>query len=121
MRVDRAHSTSSLGAVCGRGPDILAVFVDLLPWSAVLGAAFVGGLGLPRWVVALQESGRVKQFLDEFANALDVIVRGVKSGLPLNDGIRLIASEAPQPVQTEFRRSSKRSRSAFPFRRPSSA
>jgi tight adherence protein B len=46
----------------------------------------------------------VKKFLNEFPNALDIIVRAVKSGLPLNDGIRLIASEAPEPVRTEFRR-----------------
>src|SRR4029453_2110692 len=46
----------------------------------------------------------VKAFLEEFPNALDVIVRAVKSGLPLNDGIRLIAVESPEPVRSEFRR-----------------
>ena len=46
----------------------------------------------------------MKAFLNEFPNALDVIVRAVKSGLPLNDGIRLIANEAQEPVRTEFRR-----------------
>ncbi len=49
-------------------------------------------------------SRRVKAFLNEFPNALDVIVRAVKSGLPLNDGIRLIATESAEPVRTEFRR-----------------
>jgi tight adherence protein B len=63
-----------------------------------------GAFGLPRWFVSFRRTRRVKGFLAEFPNALDVIVRAVKSGLPLNDGIRLIASEAQEPVKTEFRR-----------------
>lgn len=71
----------------------------------VLGGAFVAGtFGLPRWFVAFKRQRRVKAFLEEFPNALDVIVRAVKSGLPLNDAVRLIASELPEPVRTEFRR-----------------
>jgi len=48
-------------------------------------------------------SRRQKAFLEEFANAIDVIVRGVKSGLPVNDCLRIIANEAAEPVRTEFR------------------
>jgi tight adherence protein B len=40
----------------------------------------------------------------EFANAIDVIVRGVKSGLPLNECLKIIAREAPQPLAGEFQR-----------------
>jgi tight adherence protein B len=47
---------------------------------------------------------RMKKFLREMPNALDVMVRSIKSGLPLNDGIRLIANESPEPVKAEFRR-----------------
>jgi tight adherence protein B len=47
---------------------------------------------------------RIKQFLEEFPNAIEIIVRAIKSGLPLNDGVRLIASEAKEPVRSEFRR-----------------
>lgn len=64
----------------------------------------VGGLGLPRWFVARKRNKRVIAFLNEFPNALDVLVRAVKSGLPLNDGIRLLAVEAQEPVKTEFQR-----------------
>ena len=46
----------------------------------------------------------MKAFLNEFPNALDVIVRAVKSGLPLNDGVRLIREQSQEPVKTEFRR-----------------
>ena len=68
------------------------------------GAAFVGGFGLPRWVVGYIRKRRINAFLLEFPNALDIIVRSIKSGLPLNDGLKLIALEAKEPVRTEFRR-----------------
>lgn len=67
-------------------------------------ATLVGGLGVPRWVVSFLRKRRIKAFLDKFPDAIDVIVRAVKSGLPLNDGIRLIAGEAAEPVKTEFQR-----------------
>ncbi|MGB3809124.1 MAG: type II secretion system F family protein [Parvibaculum sp.] len=69
----------------------------------VIAAAFVGALGLPRWVLSFLITRRQKAFLEEFANAIDVIVRGVKSGLPLNDCLRIISAEAAEPVRTEFR------------------
>jgi tight adherence protein B len=43
-------------------------------------------------------------YLDELPNAVEAIVRGVKSGLPLNDSMRLVAREAKEPIRTEFQR-----------------
>jgi tight adherence protein B len=68
-----------------------------------LAAGFVGALGLPRWILNFLIKRRQKAFLEEFANAIDVIVRGVKSGLPINDCMRIISNEAAEPVRTEFR------------------
>jgi tight adherence protein B len=82
----------------------LATFMLGAPLMVVGGALIAGTLGLPRWFVSFRRARRVKAFLEEFPNALDIIVRAVKSGLPLNDGIRLIANESPEPVRTEFRR-----------------
>jgi tight adherence protein B len=82
----------------------LIAFLAGAPLLVLPGALAAGALGLPRWFVAFMRTRRVKAFLNEFPNALDVIVRAVKSGLPLNDGIRLIASESAEPVRTEFRR-----------------
>ncbi|MDP3895506.1 MAG: type II secretion system F family protein [Mesorhizobium sp.] len=90
-------------AVCGVVLAALAWYGGA-PLYIVPGAFLAGTLGLPRWFVGFRRARRVKAFLNEFPNALDIIVRAVKSGLPLNDGIRLIASEAPEPVRTEFRR-----------------
>ncbi len=80
------------------------LFILGAPLILLPGGLLVGAVGLPRWFVAFHRNRRVKQFLEEFPNALDIIVRAVKSGLPLNDGIRLIASESPEPVRGEFRR-----------------
>ena len=90
-------------AICGVVVTLL-VFLAGAPLILLPGALLAGSLGLPRWFVSFRRGRRVKQFLEEFPNALDVIVRAVKSGLPLNDGIRLIASESPEPVRSEFRR-----------------
>jgi tight adherence protein B len=89
--------------ICGIAVTALAYFVGA-PLLILPGALLAGAFGLPRWFVSFRRARRVKAFLNEFPNALDVIVRAVKSGLPLNDGIRLIATEAQEPVKTEFRR-----------------
>ena len=67
-----------------------------------LAAAFVGAFGLPRWIVGKMIARRQKKFLAEFANAIDVIVRGVKSGLPLNECLKIISTESPSPIREEF-------------------
>jgi tight adherence protein B len=80
-------------------------FVVLITGSSLLVSllvAFACGFGLPRWFVARSAKRRQAKFLVEFANAIDIIVRGVKSGLPLNDCLQIIATEAPEPVKSEF-------------------
>jgi tight adherence protein B len=74
------------------------------PTMVVFGLPVVAGLGLPRWILGFLIKRRQNKFLTEFPNALDVIVRSIKSGLPLNDAIRLIANEGKEPVKGEFRR-----------------
>jgi tight adherence protein B len=69
--------------------------------SAVLG--FAGAFGAPRWLLSYLRKRREAKFLDHFPDAVDVIVRGIKAGLPLLDCIKMIVSEAPQPIKTEFR------------------
>jgi tight adherence protein B len=68
------------------------------------GFGLVAGLGLPRWFIGYLVKRRCKKFLEEFPNALEVMVRSIKSGLPLNDALRLIAADGQEPVKTEFRR-----------------
>lgn len=63
---------------------------------------FAGFLGLPRWVLGMLTKGRHTKITNQFADALDIIVRGVKSGLPLNECLRIIAVESPSPLRDEF-------------------
>ncbi|QCI96570.1 type II secretion system F family protein [Agrobacterium larrymoorei] len=86
---------------------VSAALVALLygaPPLIALGIGFVGVLGLPRWAIAFLIKRRQNKFLEEFPNALDVMCRSIKSGLPLNDAVRLIASDGQEPVKAEFQR-----------------
>lgn len=82
----------------------LLAFIAGAPLFIVLALGFVSGAGLPRWILGVLTSRRQKNFLAEFPNALDVMCRSIKSGLPLNDAIRLIAADGQEPVRSEFRR-----------------
>lgn len=83
----------------------VALLLFVLSGNAILALVglFIGGFGLPVWFLKRCKTKRLKQFGIEFPNALDVIVRGIKSGLPVNDCLRIIASEANEPVRGEFR------------------
>ncbi len=65
-------------------------------------AGLAGGLGLPRWVLGFLEKRRKHRITLQFVDAIDVIVRGVKSGLALNECLRMIARESPAPLGPEF-------------------
>jgi tight adherence protein B len=70
---------------------------------AAAGAGFAGGFGMPRWLLSFLKKRRENKFLHNFPDAVDVIVRGVKAGLPLGDCLRIISNESPEPVRAEFK------------------
>jgi tight adherence protein B len=74
--------------------------IGILP---ALGIAFAAGGGLPFWSLSFLKKRREAKFLQAFPDAVDVIVRGIKAGLPLLDSLKLIAAEAQEPVRSEFR------------------
>jgi tight adherence protein B len=84
----------------------LATYAVVLPMGlgalTTAGFAFAGGLLLPHIYVNGKRKSRLKRFADEFPNAVDVIVRGLKAGLPMTDCLRVIAAEAEEPVRGEF-------------------
>jgi tight adherence protein B len=61
-------------------------------------------IGLPQLTLARLRVRRINKFISNFPTAIDIIVRGIKSGLPLGDTIRIAATESPEPVKSEFRR-----------------
>lgn len=69
-----------------------------------LGFGFAAGLGLPRWIIGFLGTRRTKKFTEAFSDAIDIIVRGIKSGLPVHDCLKIIAKESPEPLGSEFKR-----------------
>lgn len=69
----------------------------------VLGVGVAAGLGLPRWIIGMKAKARMKKFSLAFADAIDILVRGIKTGLPVHDCFKIIARESPEPLAGEFR------------------
>jgi tight adherence protein B len=92
-----------LSVVTGVVGFLLPLVFGLNPLIAI-GVGLMFGLGLPRWVVGFLGKRRMKKFSGEFANAVDVIVRGIKSGLPVHDCFKIIAKESPAPLGPEFQK-----------------
>jgi tight adherence protein B len=86
-----------LAAICFA----LAMLVGGGPLGAT-GLAFAAGFGLPRWMLSFLKNRREKAFLRALPDAVDVIVRGIKAGLPLFESIKVVAADAPEPLRGEF-------------------
>jgi tight adherence protein B len=67
-----------------------------------VGLGFAAGFGLPRWILGFLKKRREKKFLKALPDAVDVIVRGIKAGLPLFESIKVVAADAPEPLKGEF-------------------
>ena len=68
-----------------------------------LGGLVIGGLGAPSWLLNHLRKRREKAFISELPTAIDLIVRGIRSGLPLGDCLRMVSTETREPVKSEFR------------------
>lgn len=79
---------------------VMRLGVGTLPAA---GFGFAAGLLLPHLYVNFRRTRRFKRFSAQFPNALDVIVRGTKSGLPLIECVKIVATEAQEPVRGEFK------------------
>lgn len=86
-----------VGLVMGALPALLGA-----PPLIGIGTAFVGFLGLPRWFLGFLKRRRQNVFINDFADAIDVMVRGLKAGLPVSDAMKIIAAESGEPVGPEF-------------------
>jgi len=69
------------------------------PLGAV-GLAFAAGFGLPRWMLSFMKKRREKAFLRALPDAVDVIVRGIKAGLPLFESLKVVAADSPEPLRS---------------------
>lgn len=90
-------------ALLGLGAALFALLSGQTPLVIAL-ATFAFGFGLPRWTLSFMAGRRRKKFTNHFATAIDVIVRSVRSGLPVNEAMRIVARESPEPVRSEFQK-----------------
>jgi tight adherence protein B len=81
---------------------VAAMIAGLTPALAVP-IALAGGLGIPHIVVGFLAGRRRKKFLAVFPEAVDLIVRGLKSGLPISESMTAVGREMADPVGGEFR------------------
>lgn len=108
VRITQAGLTWSLRAfyiVSAISGLVAAVVGLLLSGNLLIGLAigFAFAFGFPRWLLSYIRKRRLLRFINEFPNAVDVIVRGVKAGLPLGDCMRIVAQESQEPVRSEFK------------------
>lgn len=91
--------------VSGIAAFVLAVVMFLVTGNllAGIGALFVGGWGLPQWMLGYLRKRRIAAFINELPTAIDIITRGVRAGIPVGDCLRIISREAEEPIRTEFR------------------
>ncbi len=61
------------------------------------------GLGLPHWFIGFMIKRRIKLFTRRFPDSIELMVRGLRSGLPITETIGIVATEIPGPVGIEFR------------------
>ncbi|MBV9261519.1 MAG: type II secretion system F family protein [Pseudolabrys sp.] len=79
---------------------VMLMDVGILP---AIAAGFAGAFGVPMWLLKFLKKRRETKFLNTFPDAVDIIVRGVKAGLPLMDCLKMITTESPEPVKSQFR------------------
>jgi len=108
MRLGQAGLSWSVAAFHGRAVSMCLAAIALFAlgfgmkiWFALPIGVFAGYLAM-NFYVKTQCARRMKKFIEEFPNAIDIVTRGVKTGLPLGDCLRAIASEGQEPVRTEF-------------------
>ena len=80
----------------------LLIFKGLPMLLALLVGAFFG-FGVPHFVVGKMIKRRIAKFNSRFADAIDLMVRGLRSGLPISETIGIVADEVPGPIAEEFR------------------
>lgn len=88
------------------GLGIFSAFLYLIagmPTIGVIPVALIGAIGLPKLILKFIAAKRRKKFTSHFADAVDVVVRGIRSGLPVSECMNIIAREFEDPLGEEFR------------------
>ena len=92
-----------IGAGFGAFVSLTAFLAHVIWWVALV-LGLVAALGLPQWVLGFLAKRRTAKFTASLPDAMDIIVRGIKSGLPVHDCLKIIGRETSEPLAGEFRR-----------------
>lgn len=82
---------------------VALLLFHLPPLVAVL-SGIAAGIGLPHFVISSLIQRRGAAFNNQFPEAIDLMVRGIRAGLPIVETITVVAQEMPEPIRSEFRR-----------------
>ncbi len=102
MKVDLSKYALTCGGIAA--VTFLLIFIIGLGALIAIFAAIILGLGLPHVFVSFKVGRRKAKFTSQFPEAIDLMVRGLKSGLPVNETIANVAKELPEPTGVEFQR-----------------
>ncbi len=93
------------GAVCAAIATIIFLLLALrgLPILLALFVGLAAGLGLPHKFIGMMIKRRVNKFTVKFPDAIELLVRGLRSGLPISETMNVVGAEVPGPVGVEFR------------------
>lgn len=80
-----------------------ALWIKGAPMYLALFGGLMLGAGLPHFAVNFLMAKRIKQFTTNFPDAIELLVRGLKSGLPVGETLGMVAKEIPGPVGEEFK------------------
>jgi tight adherence protein B len=72
------------------------------PWLS-LGVGILAGAGLPHMMVNRFINKRLNDFTTKFPDAIELLVRGLRSGLPVTETLGVVSHEIPEPVGSEFK------------------
>ncbi|RIV87897.1 type II secretion system F family protein [Aurantiacibacter zhengii] len=108
LRLDRTGMNWSLSQYLYASVGIAVVFTALVYLRSEaamlsLGVGILAGAGLPHFVVSRFIKRRTGQFNAKFPDAIELLVRGLRSGLPVTETLGVVATEVPGPVGSEFR------------------
>ncbi len=93
----------SVCAIVGSISVLLALLIFRIETFSAIAFSATAALLLPHLYVAWKRKSRFKAFTTEFPTAVDLIVRGIKTGLPVVDCFKIAASEVQEPVRGEFK------------------
>ena len=108
-RLVRAGLSITLGkylmicVACGFAVFVAAAATGMVPLIAAVFFGLIGAVGLPHLVISFLAKRRQAKFIALFPEAIDLMTRGLKSGLPISEAIKNAGEEIADPVGSEMR------------------